>query len=192
MTDGRAGLDAVLDGALDLIAEGAADPGSAWRTLALASVAADGAPRARMVVLRRFNRASRVIEVHTDRRSEKVVEYSASPLACMLGWDPARRVQIRLAGNVRIHAGDAVADEAWGRLRPGTLATYHARPGPGTRLSRPQDADQGANEASAREAFTVLQVSLHEIEWLHLAEAGHRRAVFRWAHGMPEAMWLAP
>lgn len=192
MTNGQETLDTVLGEALDLVAEGAADPGSAWRTLALASVGADGAPRARMVVLRRFDRAARVIEMHTDGRSAKVAEFSASPLACVLGWDPAKRVQLRLTGLVEIHADDAVAEEAWCGLRDGTRATYHARPGPGARLDRPEDADQGMDASAARAAFIVLRMSLYEIEWLHLAPDGHRRAVFRWADGVSEAMWLAP
>lgn len=185
----QAGLEAVLDQALGLLEGGAADPGSAWRTMTLGSVGLDGRPRLRSVVLRGFDRAGPSAEVHTDWRSAKVAEVLARPETALHGWDAGRGVQLRLAGPAELQRSD---EAAWSALRPASRETYRMEPGPGTRLGAPDEAGPHLDEAAAKTVFTVIRIRIAELEWLHIGKQGHRRAVFRWAGGAAEAMWLVP
>ncbi len=170
--------------------EGAADPGSPWRNLALGTVGLDGTPQIRTVVLRRFS--GRALEVHTDTRSTKHAELLARPAATLHGWDAAGRVQLRASGPATLHAGDALAEAAWAGLRAQTRATYRVQPGPGTKLSGPDNPAPDASEAEAERVFCVIRLAIHAVDWLHLAEGGHRRARF---YGVGEALageWVVP
>ena len=187
----EAALDDILAGAFALLAEGADDPGSPWRNPALATVGPGQEPRVRTVVLRRFDPVARHLELHTDARSAKHTELLANPAAELHGWDAARRVQLRVAGTVGLHRDDAVAQAAWDRLRPASRDTYRVEPGPGTRLTTPDEASQAGEEA-ARSVFCVMRLAITQLEWLHLGQGSHRRARFTWAADARTAMWLVP
>lgn len=68
------------------------------------------------------------------------------------------------------------------------------RPGPGTTIAAesfslpagPQDV------AAGRANFVAVTGVIDELEWLHLAASGHRRALFRWDGLDCTATWLAP
>ena len=41
--------------------------------------------------------------------------------------------------------------------------------------------------------FCLVIAAVNQLEWLHLAAAGHQRAAFNWSgEGPPSARWLAP
>ena len=185
------GLSDVLTESAALLAEGAADPASLWHNPTLVTLGADGTPQARIVVLRRFDLASRQIETHTDARSAKYAELQAHPAASLHGWDGARRVQLRLTGDVALHTGGRVADAAWAALRPQSRATYRVVPGPGTVLRAP-DAIGEIDEDAARAVFCVLRLTFGTLEYLRLGQGSHRRARFGWAGERRTAMWLVP
>ncbi len=175
--------------------QGATKPGSPWRHLALASAGLDGAPQVRTVVLRAFDvsldSGARRLDVHTDTRSSKHAELTANPLAALHGWDSASHIQLRLAGRVTLHNRDVVTARAWADLRPASRATYRVRPGPGTRLERPESVTEG-DEEDAYACFCVVRLQLALLEYLHLGQTSHRRARFQWEHGAMTAMWLVP
>ncbi|MDW8443320.1 MAG: hypothetical protein RML45_02665 [Acetobacteraceae bacterium] len=62
-------LAALLDDTWRGLVRAAADRRHPWRTPVLATVAADGAPNARTVVLRAVDPITRRLRLHTDRRS---------------------------------------------------------------------------------------------------------------------------
>jgi hypothetical protein len=171
--------------------QGATDPGSPWRNLALASVGLDGSPQIRTVVLRAFDSGACRLDVHTDIRSAKHAELTANPLAALHGWDSADHIQLRLAGRVTLHNRDVVTAQAWADLRPASRATYRVQPGPGTRLEQPESVAE-ADEADAYACFCVVRLQLARLEYLHLGQTSHRRARFQWEHGAMTAMWLVP
>ena len=184
-------LDGILSDALARLQDGAANPGSPWRTMGLATAGLDATPRVRTVVLRRFDQPTRALDVHTDTRSAKHAELQANRAATLHGWDPAARVQLRASGHTSLHTTDDVADAAWANLRPESRATYRVMPGPGTTLSAPDMAGQ-ADEAGARSVFCAVRLTLARLEWLHLGQGSHRRARFTWEEGGRQAMWLVP
>lgn len=185
-------LNDVLGAAFGALAEGAARPGSAWRHVSLGTVAADGKPRVRTLVLRAFDAGAPTLDLHTDRRSAKVAELAAVPLACVHAWNAATGEQLRLEGSIAMHAGDAVAQGAWAALRPASHDTYRVMPGPGCVMSDPGEAGPALDDAAAFGVFVVLRFSIKQLEYLLIRESLHRRARFTWDSGTFTPIWLAP
>lgn len=184
-------LDAALAEAFRLLARGVADRRSPFHTPCLGTVGADGAPRLRTVVLRGFDPAARVLRIHTDRRSPKAAEMQAEPRVMLHAYDPAARVQLRLAGRATLHADDAVADAAWAASRPASRLCYAAPAAPGTPCAAPLPAPR--EEAGGRAHFLAVGIAFDWLEWLWLCAEGHRRARFTWdAAGHRQASWLVP
>ena len=176
-----------LEEAWALLAGGVADPASAWRVLTLANVNAKGGPGLRSVVLRGMEAEARVAVVHTDLRSPKISGLARDPRAALLGWDAARRVQIRLDGMVEV-AGAGETDAAWAALGEGSRTIYAGALAPGMPLAEPEVA-MGAPD---RAVFAVLRLRIMALEYLSLAHGAHRRARFDWADGAMAATWLVP
>ncbi len=183
-------MQAALEQALALLAEGATDPHSPWRTPTLATVG-PGAPGLRTVVLRRFLKSERQVEFHTDARSPKLGALRANPMVSLHGWDASRRVQLRLQGRANV-LGGSESLKIWQSLPPQTQATYAVALPPGTPIPSPEAASRTLPLAEAVAAFRVVRVELDELEWLHLAPGQHLRARFRWANGVSASTWLVP
>ncbi|MGB0497228.1 MAG: pyridoxamine 5'-phosphate oxidase family protein [Rubricella sp.] len=176
-------LDGHLDRAWSTLSRGVADRRAPARHLTLATIAQDGAPALRTVVLRGARRSDAVLEVHTDARSAKVAELRLDPRAAVHIWDPKARFQIRLSSRVEIVMGDA---GAWASVPPRARAVYGEGPPPGAPVPEPVPQRGEGDQA----AFTRLLLHLDRIETLHLGEDMHRRAAFLapdWAGG-----WIAP
>ncbi|WP_198377316.1 pyridoxamine 5'-phosphate oxidase family protein [Neoroseomonas rubea] len=180
-----------LDSAFRLLARGVADRRSPFHTPTLATVAADGAPNLRTVVLRAFDPATRRIRIHTDRRSAKAAEIAARPRVMLHGYDAGAQVQLRLAGDATLHLGDAEAETAWAGSRPMSRMVYATPHAPGATLDAPPPAPQDAE--GGRENFAVVTFILDRLDWLLLTHDGHRRARFAWDQGGAlSAAWVAP
>jgi hypothetical protein len=185
-------LDDVHRTAFGRLAEGAGDPGSGWRHVALGTIGEGGQPRVRTLVLRAFDPQARTLDLHSDRRSAKAAELRRQPRAAVHVWHAPTSEQIRLQGHVSVHAADAVARQAWSALRPASRDTYRVTPGPGTVIGDPGEAMPGAGDDSAFAAFMVLRLHIGEMEYLLIDQSGHRRARFTWAEGRLASMWLVP
>jgi hypothetical protein len=185
-------LALVLDCAFRALAEGASDPGSGWRNMALGTVGASGQPRIRTVVLRGFDPLTRMLDIHTDARSAKMPELASNPHVALHGWKPASGEQLRVEGPVRVHAGDAVARGSWDGLRPASRETYRVLPGPGSRIGAPEEASPAQGDAAAFAVFVVLRLRIERLDYLRIAHGGHRRACFDWSVAPPASMWLVP
>ncbi len=178
-------LAALYDRAWDVLRQGVEDRTAAARVLALATVAADGAPEVRSVILRAADRAAGSVDVHTDSRSTKVAALRAEPRAAAVIWDPATRLQLRLSGEVAILAGAAVAQD-WDRVPRAARVSYGNDPAPGSPIAGP-DAWVSGDGAGV---FAVLRLSVAWIDVLHLGDT-HTRALFRRADGW-QGQWLSP
>jgi hypothetical protein len=166
---------------------------AAMRMVVLATLDRAGAPDLRGVILRGFDSAARVLSVHTDARSAKLAQLRAQPRVALHAWDAARRLQIRLHGHARLHAGDAVALAAWAALPAGSRQLYRVRPCPGTALADPAAAYRDAlPDAAALVNFVVVAIAYDGLETLRLTEAGQLRARFDWSPDGVAARWLVP
>lgn len=162
-----------------------------FHTPTLATRGADGGPNLRTVVLRAFDPAARSLRIHTDRRSAKAAELATDPRAMLHAYDGEARLQLRFAGQARLHLDDALADAAWTASREGSLVCYAAAQAPGTAIAAPAAAPRFA--AAGRANFAVISLVFDSLDWLLLDPAGHRRARFAWdGAGRLAAEWIAP
>jgi pyridoxamine 5'-phosphate oxidase len=189
-------LDASLAHAWGMIEGGAADRRAAFHTPAIATVDGSGAPTQRIMVLRAADCAARTMRLHTDVRGEKLAHIARRPRVSLLFYDPQAKLQLRVAGEARVHAGDGVAREAWAASRPQSRLCYEQTQAPGQPIDRPfpeLPVDMRfAQSDDGEKNFAVLMVTADRIEWLYLAIEGHRRARWAWAAGAWQGTWLAP
>jgi pyridoxamine 5'-phosphate oxidase len=164
---------------------GVHDRRAAARHPTLATVAPDGLPEARTVVLRAANATTASLDVHTDVRSAKVTSLRANPRAVLHVWDTSAHLQLRIEATAEILTGDAVA-EIWARVPEPSRQSYGTMPAPGHPIS---DA-LAYNKHADPEAFAVLRFSVQAIDALHLGPH-HRRARFERSRGWA-GQWLAP
>lgn len=168
------------------LARGVADRRAAARHLTLATVGLDGGAEARTVVLRAADRADGMLELHTDRDSEKVAELHGNPAASLHVWDSRVRLQIRLRVLIRCLQG-ALANERWQQVPAVSRWAYGGNPAPGGLIDEPVDYRAGTDG----DRFMLLLCTVQSMDLLHLGEGGHRRALFQRADGFAGS-WLAP
>lgn len=187
-------LEASLAEAWDRLEEGVKNSKSSFHCVQLATCETDGTPSVRTCVLRAGDRKAGWVQVHTDLRGRKPAEIAREPRASVHAYDPAAKIQLRLTGKAVIHSDDDVAEAAWARTRHVSRECYRLQPGPGTPLERPDGAElAGAEDPDmGRENFAVLRLHVTRLEWLYLAAAGHRRALFEWTDGRWCGTWLVP
>ena len=124
-----------LDSAWRLLGRGAADRRSPLHTPVVASIC-DGAPDARVMVLRAADRASASLRFHTDARSPKCTALDGRPVA-VLGYHPGEAVQLRLTGRARVLRDGAEVDRIWIAVDAVRAALLSGRSAPGTPLAAP-------------------------------------------------------
>ena len=187
--------DALLAELWRLLAEGAERGSSGFHLPALASVAADGRPRVRTVVLRAADRDGGTLRFHCDRRSDKAAELRLHPACALTAYDGPAKIQIRIEGRASLHTDDAVAESAWAGSRAMSRVCYGSDPGPGTVLQAggayalPDEADAAT---LGRPHFATVLVHSERLDMLYLDRRGHRRARWRRDGDRWAGAWLAP
>ena len=181
----------------------AKDRRSPWHTPMLATVGADGAPQARVLVLREVNRAGRLLRLHSDSRTPKVAQIAADPRVSVLLYDAGARLQLRIAGVARAESDGAVAARAWGDANLFARRCYTAPEAPGALADGPisglppeleRREPTEAESLQGRANFSVILIEIERMEFLHLAVTGHRRGAFDWhaEHQRWSGYWLVP
>jgi len=192
-------LPAILAHAWTLLVRGGADRKSPVHTPVIASVDEHGLPHARVMVLRKADSATATLRLHTDARSPKVAQLNRKPVA-VLAYHPAEQVQLRIAGTARVLTYDEQVEGIWNQSTLFARRCYLAEHPPGTPLPGPSsglpawiEGQQPTAEqiGPARANFATLWVDVTAIDWLHLANSGHRRAVFRADDGWA-GEWVTP
>lgn len=164
----------------------------AWRTPMLATVAGDGAPSLRTVILRAVDPAGRMLTLYTDRRSDKLAQITRQAKVELGFWDPEACQQLRVAGTARAVTDGPAADHAWQVLPTQARAIYLGATAPGTPLDRPGSSGIPATDPR-REVFAVIEVVWTRWDWLWLGPDGHRRARMKWAtDGSVRWTWVEP
>ena len=178
-------LDGLLNQAWKRLGRGVADRRAAARHPTLATVDAEGRPRARTVVLRGADQAAARLRVYTDRKADKVVELQATPWASMHVWDQTAHLQLRLVAETVIHT-DAAAQGIWAGLSAHAQRCYGFQPPSGAAISDALDYEVWP---SAQD-FAILELNVAQLEVLYLGRR-HRRAGFDRADGWA-GRWLVP
>lgn len=165
----------------------------------VASVGVDGLPSARVMVLRAVDREAATLRFHTDARSPKCAELDGRAVA-VLAYEDAAAVQLRVSGVARVLREGAEVDAIWAAATPFARRIYLVEATPGSPLPGPGSglpaavAGRKPDEAElvpARANFAIVTVAVRGIDWLHLAQGGHRRAVFGASDGWA-GQWVVP
>ncbi|MEM6482531.1 MAG: pyridoxamine 5'-phosphate oxidase family protein [Pseudomonadota bacterium] len=178
-------LTGFLSRAWQILGRGVADRRSPARHPTFATVSPDGLPQARTVVLRAADRATAMLEIHTDTASAKIAALRAHPQAEVHIWDARSKIQLRLAARVSILTGAETADR-WASVPEASRVSYGTEPAPGSVIGhvyayeKPPCADR----------FAVLSCALEAIDLVHL-DTRHRRARYTRASEW-SGNWLAP
>lgn len=167
------------------LVRGVGDRHAPARHPAFATVAADGTPEVRTVVLRAADPVAGTLDVHTDLRSAKVAALRLNARAALHVWDGAAHLQTRLTASVEVLTGAAVA-ALWQRVPETSQAAYGTVPAPGTPIAAALDYAKSPDPA----AFAVLRCRVLAIDALHLGP-DHRRARYDRADGW-RGHWTAP
>lgn len=163
------------------LAAAAASARHPFHLVTVATVDAAGAPHARTVVLRGFDGTRREARFHTDIRSPKVEQIGVDGRVSLHWYDPARRLQIRIAAQAAIHHRDAIAQAAWDAAQPMSRACYTAPAAPGATLTAflPAPPPPAADDERGFDAFAVICCHFDTVELLSLHACGHERVRLR-------------
>ncbi len=196
-------LAGTLKFACQMVGRGVHDRRSAFHTPVLATQSPSG-PEARVLVLRAFDLPTRTLTFHTDTRSAKLLQLQADNRVALTFYDAARKTQLRMNGTAHLHINDAVSQQRFKGSRPSSLRCFlGAQPGSASPVASSglpaglEGREHEWAELQAAEAnFAVLNVCVHQLEWLHLHTAGQRRALFVWADKTNDSkcamQWLNP
>ena len=146
--------------------------GDDLRNVQLASVAPDGRPQIRTMVLRGFERtAPPWLEVHSDARAAKVHDITGDGRVSVLAWSSAEQLQLRFMGEATVHRGDALARDRWDGLSDGGRKPYGLRATSGAVIPDPGDQPHLPPDEQARQ-FVVLRIQVASVDVLRLGEHG--------------------
>ena len=184
-----------------LLAAGARDRQSPMHVPVVASIAADGAPDQRVMVLRGADPETATLRFNADARSPKLAQVAAHPAVHVLAYDPIAKVQLRLSGLGSVDACGTNADDAWDAATLFARRCYLATKAPGTTSATATSGLPAAIEgikpsadeiARGRPNFATLSVAVERIDWLYLANSGHRRAQLTRAGSGWHGEWVVP
>ena len=154
----------------------------------------------RVVVLRKTDQKNNFIQYHSDIRSSKIEKIKINPNCSILFYGKQEKIQLRLKTECKIHFGDEIAKESWGKTGHVSRKCYLVTNGPGTRSKKPTsgldnkfdnfDFTKEESEAGYKN-FSVIRCKIKSIEWLYLAARGHRRALID-LNGSKKFTWLVP
>ena len=184
--------DDILTGIWRTLSRGVADAKHDWHWPVLGTIqtAPEGLQScSRIVVLRAFDASTRLIEIHSDSRAQKIAQLqlgsesgtgsdTQSGSASLLFYDARSRTQVRVQATASVAIDNAISQAAWNKLPEHGRTQYLGLNAPGTALS---EAPQGeALVLGTKAHFAVIHLTIESIDWLVLAREGHQRARFVW------------
>jgi pyridoxamine 5'-phosphate oxidase len=153
----------------------------------------------RIVVLRKSDQSSNLIQYHSDIRSNKIAKLKNNKNASMLFYDKDEKIQVRLKVKCTVNHDNEITKESWLKTGHMSRKCYLVDNGPGTESPYPTsglkpELDNFEFTMKQSEAgyknFTVIQCKIQNMEWLYLAAKGHRRAKFDLENNKEH--WLVP
>ena len=153
----------------------------------------------RIVVIRKADKDNKIVQFHSDIRSDKIKKLKKNTNAAILFYDKDEKIQVRLKVECIINHANKVTEESWSRTQHISRKCYLVDNSPGSESSIPTsglkpelDNFEFSKEKSEEgyKNFTVIQCKVKTIEWLYLAARGHRRARFDLKNNKEH--WLIP
>ena len=178
-------LSEFLDQAWSLLTRGVVDAKFASRNPTFSTISDEGFPTMRTVVLRRADRVSNCLEIHTDLKTNKVFSLKKSNFAGLHFWIPKAKFQIRASVLVDILTGSEVEAE-WSRIPMQSRVSYGSVPRPGSEIKGPFDYKKNPRQ----DCFAILRCNIKELDLLYLGDI-HQRAVYKIGERLA-SVWVAP
>ena len=153
----------------------------------------------RIVVLRKADKNNKIVQFHSDIRSDKIKKLKKNTIASILFYDKEEKIQVRLKVKCTINHANEVTKESWSKTQHISRKCYLVDDNPGSESTTPTsglkpdlDNFEFTKEKSEEgyKNFTVIQCNIKSMEWLYLAAKGHRRAKFDLENN--KECWLVP
>jgi pyridoxamine 5'-phosphate oxidase len=189
-------LDLSFAEARALTEQGASQRKSPAHCPVVATLDAQGRPSQRVMILREADWDKHRLRFHADSRSDKIAELAMHSDASVLFYDPEAKIQLRLSGQARIETESDLAEHGWNSSTLFARRCYLAKVGPGDVSAAPTSGlspemegvqPSEAQVAEGRGNFAILLFDFDQVEWLYLANSGHRRA--RWNRDTHSGLW---
>jgi len=142
-----------------------------FRFFTLATIASEGSPHLRTVVLRDFDFETLSFTIYTDLRSRKVLELEQDKRAQFLFYDPKRMLQIVVGVSLMESNKD---DLIYKSIPEQSKKDYAAEKSPGSKISSPESVEYNFSKGH----FIRLIFKAETMEYLRLKRPNHLRAFF--------------
>ena len=153
----------------------------------------------RIVVLRKSDQSSNILQFHSDIRSDKIPKLKKNKNAALIFYDKEEKIQLRVKVNCIVNHENEITAQSWSKTAHVSRKCYLVSNGPGTETDEPGSGlseeieKSGFTMEQSEEGyknFTVIKCNIKSIEWLYLAAKGHRRALFDFQKN--KSNWLVP
>ena len=154
----------------------------------------------RIIVLRKSDQSNKLLQFHSDIRSNKIKKLKNNNNASMLFYDKEEKIQVRIKVECTINYENEVTKQSWLKTGHMSRKCYLVDNGPGTESNNPTSGlkpeldnfefTMDQSEVGYKN-FTVIQCRIKSLEWLYLAAKGHRRARFEFSD-YTKGYWLIP
>jgi len=154
----------------------------------------------RVVVIRKSDQSNKLLQFHSDIRSDKIKKLKSNNNASMLFYDKEEKIQVRVKIKCTINHENEITKQSWLKTGHMSRKCYLVDNGPGTESATPTsglkpeldnfDFTMKQSEEGYKN-FTVIQCKIKSLEWLYLAAKGHRRARFEFSD-YTKGYWLIP
>jgi len=184
-------LEQTLDSADLILSDAVANATTLFHTPVVSSINGKEVV-SRVMVLREFNLANKIMRFHTDHRAAKIKHFTENNNVSVIGYDPDLKIQIKLQGKIRVHYEDEVTELAWKESNGRSKKCYSVKGGSTKKILEPSEYDiQDFEVEDGYKNFSVLIFNFHSLEFLHLKSSGHRRAIHEWKDNYSSS-WLVP
>ena len=184
-------LEQTLDSADLILSDAVANATTLFHTPVVSSINGKEVV-SRVMVLREFNLANKIMRFHTDHRAAKIKHFTENNNVSVIGYDPDLKIQIKLQGKIRVHYEDEVTELAWKESNGRSKKCYSIKGGSTKKILEPSEYDiQDFEVEDGYKNFSVLIFTFHCLEFLHLKSSGHRRAIHEWEDNYSSS-WLVP
>ena len=155
-----------------------------YRYFYLATVAKNGLPEVRTVVLRKFEPRELLFTIYTDARTPKVNSLEVLPNAELLFYDARKLTQIRVRAICIEQSRDEVA---FSQQHQNAQKDYTTTIAPGEPIKSMDSIAYGEENH-----FVKLVFKATKIDFLRLKRPNHQRAIFEFLDGRWEGRFVSP
>jgi hypothetical protein len=169
---------------------------SPFNFMQLATVARNGAPKLRTVVIRDFRQDDCTIAFTADARSSKIEEIQNDARVAVVALDAGGGIQLRVEGRAELATDPPRRLDAWSKLKARSHVLFRSSLAPGSKLQSPLDAAPNTPwETSSHEPlehFALLLVHIERMDWLEVNSEPHQRCQFQRSGSLWTGTWIAP